>query len=397
MTARWIADADKDGDVTEREEPAPGQHGPDDQGGAAGSARPAETWPSCPSCGAEVAPEDGYCEECGADLLVRRSEPPAADPGGCRNPQCANASYADGYCDLCGSPAPDPRDRLERDLGIVAGVSDRGLRHTRNEDDMAFAVIGDRGAVPTSVIVVCDGVSTSYKPETASATAALTAREHLVLALRRGEDAATATLGAFAEAHKAVSALSSDPADPANGRASTMVTVVAAEHELYVGWVGDARVYWLGAEPRRLTTDDSWAGRMIADGTLTEEEAFKSPLAHTILRWLGPGAPEDPANLAVFEPEGPGLVLACSDGLWNYVPDPANLAHLAAGGFGGLLPTASALTAVALEGGGHDNITAVLAAWPPIAAEPDATERTAQIEGLTGATREQHRVEGTDQ
>jgi serine/threonine protein phosphatase PrpC len=239
-------------------------------------------------------------------------------------------------------------------------------------------------------------VSTSYKPETASAAAAWAAREHLVLALRRGEDPRTATLGAFEEAHKAVCALPPDPADESNGRASTMVTAVVGAQEVTVGWVGDARVYWLGAASRRLTADDSWAGRMIADGALTEEEAFKSPLAHTILRWLGPGAPEEPANLAVLAPEGPGLVLACSDGLWNYVPDPADLAQLAAGGFGGLPAAAAALTAVALEGGGHDNITAVLAAWPSIEPAPDTTDTTAEITGLIGAPTQQHRVEGTD-
>jgi len=372
MTDAPARDAEEDGVVTEREEAA--GHGPEHEGAAASPA-----WPTCPSCGAEVAPEDGYCEECGADLLVRRSEPPAAASGSCRNPRCANTTYADGYCDQCGAPAPDPRDRVERDLGLVAGVTDRGLRHTRNEDDMAFAVIGNRAGPPVPVIVVCDGVSASYKPETASAAAAQAAREQLVLALRRGENPQSATLAAFEEAHKAVSALPPDPSDDSNGRASTMVTVVVGARELTVGWVGDARVYWLGAEPRRLTADDSWAGRMIADGTLTEEEAFKSPLAHTILRWLGPGAPEDPANLAVFEPDGPGLVLACSDGLWNYVPDPADFARLASGGSGGLLAIASALTAVALEGGGHDNITAVLAAWPPRAPEPAAAQRTAEI------------------
>ena len=41
-------------------------------------------WPTCPACGTEVAPEDGYCEECGADLLVRRSEPAAPAGGPCR-------------------------------------------------------------------------------------------------------------------------------------------------------------------------------------------------------------------------------------------------------------------------------------------------------------------------
>ena len=145
-----------------------------------------------------------------------------------------------------------------------------------------------------------------------------------------------------------------------------------------------------------LTLDDSWAGRMIADGTLTEEEAFKSPLAHTILRWLGPGAPEEPANLRVFAPDGPGLVLACSDGLWNYLPDAVDLARTAAGGFGGLRPTAAALTAVALEGGGHDNITAVLAAWPPRPPEL-GEDQTAEIKGLSSTVSEPSRVEESGQ
>jgi serine/threonine protein phosphatase PrpC len=77
-------------------------------------------------------------------------------------------------------------------------------------------------------------------------------------------------------------------------------------------------------------------------------------------------------------------VLACSDGLWNYIPDAAELARLAAGGFGGLRPAANALTTVALEGGGHDNITAVLAPWPPRRPQPGGeptSEIPRQVEG----------------
>jgi serine/threonine protein phosphatase PrpC len=387
---------DEDGDVTEPEQPDAAAGGLDETLGETLEtpiARPAAAWPSCPACGAEVAPEDGYCEECGADLLVRRSEPALPAGGPCRSADCAGESFTDGYCDVCGSPEPDPRDHYERDLGPVAGVTDRGLRHSRNEDDMSLAVLGASGGAPVAVAVVCDGVSTSYKPETASAAAALTAREHLVLALRRGEDPNSATLGAFEQANKAVAALPADPVDEGNGRASTMVTAIVAEDGVTVGWVGDARVYWLDSNPEdslALTLDDSWAGRMIADGTLTEEEAFKSPLAHTILRWLGPGAPEEPANLRVFLPDGPGLVLACSDGLWNYVPDAADLARLAAGGFGGLQAAANAMASVAIEGGGHDNITAVLLPWPPRRPEPGG-EPTSEIQAVNEP------VEGNEQ
>ena len=116
------------------------------------------------------------------------------------------------------------------------------------------------------------------------------------------------------------------------------------------------------------------AGQVVTLG-LGDAVTFPGDVPHS---YANPAKKAARFCLAVFEPDGPGLVLACSDGLWNYVPDPADMAELAAGVSGGLLATASALTTVALEGGGHDNITAVLAVWPPRAPEPDAAERTAQ-------------------
>ncbi|NEA06025.1 serine/threonine-protein phosphatase, partial [Streptomyces sp. SID10116] len=44
----------------------------------------------------------------------------------------------DGYCENCGHAQPRERDHMEQELDTVAAVSDRGLRHHRNED--AFAI-----------------------------------------------------------------------------------------------------------------------------------------------------------------------------------------------------------------------------------------------------------------
>ncbi len=52
---------------------------------------------------------------------------------------------------------------MEEDLGQVAGVSDRGLRHSRNEDAMHFAV-AETDAGPVAVAIVCDGVSSAPRP-----------------------------------------------------------------------------------------------------------------------------------------------------------------------------------------------------------------------------------------
>jgi serine/threonine protein phosphatase PrpC len=137
------------------------------------------------------------------------------------------------------------------------------------------------------------------------------------------------------------------------------------ENEVTVGWVGDSRAYWLAApdatEPARLlTVDHSWAVEMVGAGVLDVEEAMADPRAHAITRWLGAGG-EPEADVVTVRPAGPGLLLICSDGLWNYLPAAAELAEVALPALarGGPVAVARALTAIALDAGGRDNITVV--------------------------------------
>jgi len=58
--------------------------------------------------------------------------------------------------------------------------------------------------------------------------------------------------------------------------------------------------------------------------------------------------------------------MLCSDGLWNYQPDAAKLAGLAMpAALTDPLGAAQALVTFAIESGGRDNITVVLAPFPP--------------------------------
>ena len=105
---------------------------------------------------------------------------------------------------------------------------------------------------------------------------------------------------------------------------------------------------------------------MVADGLLSEADALVSAQSHVVTRWIGADISDPAPHIVHFEPPGPGAVLLCSDGLWNYQPEPAKLAELA-------LPVAiadplgavRALVGFALEAGGMDNVTAVLAPFPP--------------------------------
>jgi serine/threonine protein phosphatase PrpC len=321
----------------------------------------------CPDCGADTVAGDRYCEECGADLHLVTGGMPAA--GEERPEQACVACGApdiddDGFCTRCGFSQPEGRDRVELNLAGVAGVSDRGLRHHRNEDAMALRVAtdpDDPDAPARLVVVVCDGVSTSDRPDVASKTAADTAADILLAAARAGDDLTEATGAAVAAAITAVTELN-DQNGSGNAPACTYVSAVVSGGSITVGWVGDSRAYWLDdTDPVCLTVDDSWAERMVASGARSAAEAFADPRSHALVAWIGADAGETRPQVRTIQPDRPGAVLICSDGLWNYLWEADELAAVALpAALDDPFRVATDLTALALERGGHDNITVVL-------------------------------------
>ena len=164
--------------------------------------------------------------------------------------------------------------------------------------------------------------------------------------------------------------------EPANERsATTFLSTVAARSDVTLCWLGDSRAYWLAqaaSESLQLTRDDSVAGGMVEAGLASEEAAMASPHAHVLTRWLGAEAADlggDPArapHVEQYSPPGTGVLLACSDGLWNYLPDAADLAGLALPrALNDPLGAAVDMVQFAVDAGGADNITAVLIPYPP--------------------------------
>jgi serine/threonine protein phosphatase PrpC len=259
-------------------------------------------------------------------------------------------------------------DRVEQDLGVAALVSDRGSRHERNEDAGEVAVHATGIAA-----VVCDGVSTTANPDQASAAAAGAAIE----ILRRwlddpGGDGADAVRQAVAAGRRAIEDVpATEPGGYPAAPSTTMVLAVTTPGSVLLAGIGDSRVYWVGADGNnvRLTVDDSWAEAAIAAG-VPEDDAYLSPQAHVITRWLGGDAPDDDPAVSSVIVEVEGLLVVCSDGLWNYLPDPdaigaAVQAAVDPSGVAAPITVARHLVQVALDAGGADNVTvAVLQAGP---------------------------------
>ncbi|MFJ3643303.1 protein phosphatase 2C domain-containing protein [Streptomyces sp. NPDC090108] len=281
----------------------------------------------------------------------------------------------DGYCENCGHAQPRERDHMEREEGPVAAVSDRGLRHHRNEDAFSVARTALPDGAPALLAVVCDGVSSATRPDEASLAAARTAGDSLLAALPRGTHPQTALHEAIVAAARAVDALAEEPAPDhehapqQNAPACTIVAAVVTSGLLVVGWVGDSRVYWVpddrSGPPARLTEDDSWAAQMVAAGLMNEAEAYADERAHAITGWLGADAYELEPHTASFKPDRPGTVLVCTDGLWNYAETAEEMAEaLPRDAAARPLHSARVLVGHALDGGGHDNVTVAVLPFP---------------------------------
>jgi serine/threonine protein phosphatase PrpC len=307
-----------------------------------------------PDCGEPVAEGDRFCEVCGQELLPSVPEP----EGGAADSATPNGKVADDPV----SGVRRARDRVEMWYPGVAGVSDRGLQRARNEDAMAVLRLEEHDS---TVLVVCDGVSTSHQAHVASQVAADTVLGALVEAVEDGAiDLEESMREAVVRAQGAVAAIPyrQGAKDPPS---STLVAAVIRGDCATIGWVGDSRAYLICPSGTwQLSRDDTWVAEQVAQGLLSESEAAGDPNGHVLTRWLGEDwRDSQAASTLSFRVEEAGHLVLCSDGLWNYLPTEEAMAAAVAG-FDEKTPLglAAQLTELARQAGGHDNITVAVAA-----------------------------------
>lgn len=378
----------------------------------------AGTYPGGPGAGAADGPGEAGApdgpEPSGAPEAPAGPVPPGAGAGSAGAGRCVACGTGrpgrEGYCERCGHAQPRARDHVEEEAGPAAAVTDRGLRHHRNEDAFTVAATALPDGSPAVVAVVCDGVSSATRPDEASAAAADTAGASLRAALECGTHPRMAMHEAIVAAAGAVDALAArkagaddgasggpdpEPRHHRNAPACTLVGAVVASGLLVVGWVGDSRVYWVpddrSTPPARLTEDDSWAAQMVAAGLMGEAEAYADARAHAITGWLGADAYELDPHTASFTPDRPGVVVVCTDGLWNYAEAAEAMARVVPPDAAARpLDAARVLLGHALDGGGHDNVTvAVLPVVPAAGAagaigDSETAETASPASGGTG-------------
>jgi PPM family protein phosphatase len=228
-----------------------------------------------------------------------------------------------------------------------AGVSDVGRVRPHNEDS---------GFVGPYVVVVADGVGGAAAGEIASATAAYAASA--VALSRFGQRPEHVLAEAYAAAAAGVRLGVQRDLDRL-GMATTLTMVATDGRSVALGHVGDSRGYLFSdGELRQITKDHTYVQHLVDTGQLISEDRAVHPWRNVVLRSVdGDPAGGGPDVVRLDVSVGDRLLLA-SDGLTDLVPDEV-IADVLAAEEGD--EAAATLTHLALDAGGRDNITVVIA------------------------------------
>ncbi len=233
----------------------------------------------------------------------------------------------------------------------VAELTDTGCIRSANEDWMAHFV-SPNGLVA----VVCDGMGGHVGGQIASHTAVDAIKRYMMV--EREGTPKEQIVEAVNEACRAI--LERTEVEPdLTGMGATCVMLIVRDGKVYIGSVGDSRVYLIRKHTiRQLTVDQSYVQTLVDNGTLTQEQAERHPRKNEITNALGLKNMK-PATVLPEPvlPEAGDCFLLCSDGLSGMVSDKDICKVVSKQRELTQQERAERLVEMAKQNGGQDNIT----------------------------------------
>jgi protein phosphatase len=262
------------------------------------------------------------------------------------------------------------------------GLTDRGRVRETNEDQFLIAMLlkalqiqgtslprpeiqhsSDR----SHLFVVADGMGGRAGGETASALAIDSVETFVLESLKwfaqcKGDEQ-DQVLADFQRSLSAASLrVQAEAAEhpELHGMGTTLTLAYSLNDELFVAHAGDSRCYLCRDRALyRLTRDHTLVDEMVRRGALSADEAKRHHWRHVITNALGGGCPEIKVEVHKLRLEAGDLVLLCSDGLTEMLPDESISQILK--GESDPEQVCRQLVASANDKGGKDNITVVVA------------------------------------
>lgn len=138
---------------------------------------------------------------------------------------------------------------------------------------------------------------------------------------------------------------------------TTMDICLIYNNKVYIGHVGDSRVYRVRKEfIRKLTQDHSYVQKLVKDGTITQEEAQHHPQKNMLMKALGCNAFVEP-DVMIKGFQKDDILLMTTDGLTNLVSKEHIFETVQKEN---LEQVPKKLVEEAKNNGGYDNITVIV-------------------------------------
>lgn len=240
----------------------------------------------------------------------------------------------------------------------VVGKTDVGRKRAANEDNM-YNTITQNGLVS----VVCDGMGGHVGGATASKIAVSTIIENLNNVYY--DDPRIAIGESIDKANRAIIQKTIEQPELA-GMGSTCVLLLVRSGKVYIGHVGDSRIYLVRSKRIvQLTKDHSYVQMLVDCGEITKEQAEHHPRKNEITNALGiPNmSPATVADDAIIPEAGDCFVL-CSDGLSGMISDDTICKIVSRQSEMNAQERVDKLVTLANDNGGVDNITVQLVEFP---------------------------------
>jgi serine/threonine protein phosphatase PrpC len=229
----------------------------------------------------------------------------------------------------------------------AAGRSDVGLVRNNNEDS---------GFIGKHFLLVADGMGGHAAGELASSTTVA-----IVAQVDSNKEKLEDLESKLIEIPKVITKELKNAINKDSSRAGMGTTLTAAviqENQLKVSHVGDSRAYLVrNKQISRITKDQTYIQSLIDSNEITESEAKNHPQRSLLLQAID-GITESIPVITSTEILENDKILLCSDGLTNVVTDDEILEIINQFDYVGAV---SALIEKALENGGPDNITVIVA------------------------------------
>jgi len=239
---------------------------------------------------------------------------------------------------------------------VMASGTDVGQVRARNEDSVL--ILPNHG-----VAILADGMGGHQAGDVASKMAVDIIAEHLT-AIAKADDTGSQVAITASDIRNAIqrandAILDSSHDDPArHGMGSTIVVVAVRDSQFVCVHLGDSRLYRIrSGEIEAISRDHTLAEHYMRLGVMTPEEARTWEGRNMLLRGLGIEGVIEPETNEDSVLSG-DILLLCSDGLTDVCEDPEIRDIVLSSE--GPQHAVNQLIARSNEGGGPDNITAVV-------------------------------------